>query len=38
MKCDFEQGPPGPGGLSGEVGKVGPIVSRDGAMGCYSLF
>ena len=28
LKCVFVQGPPGPGGLLGEVGKVGPHVSR----------
>lgn len=28
MKCTFKQGPPGPGGLLGELGKVGPPVSK----------
>lgn len=27
LKCDFVQGPPGPGGLLGEMGKAGPLVS-----------
>lgn len=27
LKCDFVQGPPGPGGLPGEMGKAGPLVS-----------
>lgn len=29
LKCDSVQGPPGPGGLPGEMGKTGPPVSRD---------
>lgn len=28
LTCDFAQGPPGPGGLLGEMGKSGPPVSR----------
>lgn len=34
---DFVQGPPGPGGLLGELGKVGPLVSIDQAMD-YNCF
>lgn len=35
MNCDFVQGPPGPGGLPGEVGKAGSSVSRDKTIDCY---
>lgn len=28
LTCEFSQGPPGPGGLLGEMGKSGPPVSR----------
>lgn len=36
LKC--EQGPPGPGGLPGELGKAGPPVSRGREKGPLSFF